>query len=61
MPTLIYTNDAPPAIFVLEDEDAVHSALNRAREEGEEVVTFTGEGGKDLRIEVSSVRRVHGQ
>jgi hypothetical protein len=61
VPTLIYTEDAPPARFVLEDEATVNSAFDRAREAGAEFVTFTGEGGKYLRIEVSSVRRVSAQ
>jgi hypothetical protein len=61
VPTLIYTKDAPPARFVLEDESTVHSALDRAREAGGEYVTLTGEGGKELRIEVGSVRSVSPQ
>jgi hypothetical protein len=56
MPTLIYTQDAPPAQLVLEDQDDVDRALAAAREQGAERVRFTGEGGKDVEVEVTSVR-----
>jgi hypothetical protein len=56
VPTLIYTTAAPPAVFVLEDQPAVDRDLERARQNGEEDVAFTGEGGKEVRVEVASVR-----
>jgi hypothetical protein len=61
VPSLIYTKAAPPARFVLEDESTVNGALDRARGAGAEYVTLTGEGGKEVRIEVGSVRRVSAQ
>jgi len=58
VPTLIYTEDALPALFVLEDEDEVNRKLS---EEGAESVTFMGDGGKEVRVEPSSVKRVSPQ
>jgi hypothetical protein len=61
VPTLIYTTEAPPATFVLEDENEVKRELNRALEAGEHFTTFTGEGGKEVRVVIDTVLRVSPQ
>ena len=55
MPTRLL-HDMPPALLVLEEQDAVDRGAATASGDGVEQVTFTGEGGKEVTVQVAQIR-----